>query len=151
MKRVTLFAQILMFVSAVFFMQTALAQDLPVKQVPSVILNSFKKKFPKAEKPTWELKKDVYEVEFELGKADHEAWIDKEGNLLKYKAEMRVWSIPSAVRSAVRREYRGYLITEAERLFKNDQTYYKLELKAFSREQEVIISPEGIVIPDFLW
>ena len=144
MKRVTLFAQILMIVSAVFFMQTALAQDLPVKQVPSVILNSFKKKFPKAEKPTWELKKDVYEVEFELGKAD-------QGNLLKYKAEMRVWSIPSAVRSAVRREYRGYLITEAERLFKNDQTYYKLELKAFSREQEVIISPEGIVIPDFLW
>lgn len=148
MKNVTLLAYLLVCISSVLLVQ---AQDLATKQVPSVILNSFKKEFPKAEKTSWELKKNVYEVEFEVGKADHEAWLDHEGNLIKYKAEMRVWSIPSAVRSAVRREYRGYLITEAERLFKNNQMYYKLELKAFSKEQDVVISPEGVVIPDFLW
>lgn len=127
------------------------AQDVSRNQVPSIVVNALKKEFPKADRVSWEMKQGIYEAEFEINRSDHEAWIDKEGNLIKAKIEMKIRSVPDAVRSTVRQEFKGYLITEAEKLIKNGVTYYKLELKTFTKEQEVVIDSKGKLVPDFLW
>ena len=54
---------------AILFLGTTsiFAQDLTESQVPSVIVNNFKKEFPKASDVEWEKKGEQYNVEFEIG------------------------------------------------------------------------------------
>ena len=45
---------------------TIFAQDIPKSQVPSVIVNNFKKEFPKANDIEWEMQGDLYNVDFKI-------------------------------------------------------------------------------------
>lgn len=131
---------------AIFLFSTAtiFAQDVPESQVPSVIVNNFKKEFPKATDIEWERQGDQYKVEFEIGwDIDYDAWYNASGELIRYIMEISTSEIPEAVQTAIRNEYPGYRIDDAEKITENGVETYKVEVEKGKEEIDLVFSKDG--------
>lgn len=143
MKKVTL-----IIAAALFLMVGSVtAQDLSQGQVPSVILNNFKKAFPKASDVEWEMKGDLYNVEFETGSStDHEVWYNSEGTLTKHKEDISRKELPNAVTQKIKQEFKGYRLSEVKRITAGSDVVYTMELKSLSKEWEISIDSTGKIL-----
>lgn len=130
------------------FAGTVKAQDLYQNQVPSVIVNSFQKTFPKAFDVEWEMDGENYKVEFETGMlgTDHEAWYEKTGKLIRHKEEISKGELPPKVLAKVNSDFKEYRIDDVEKITEGDQVTYTLELKTISEEWKVAFDKEGNVL-----
>lgn len=153
MKRFNLTIQALATGLIVFWVGSLVnAQEISRNQVPSVVVNEFQKRFPKAVDVDWETENGVYEVEFEVNRLDHQVWFDKEGHILKQKEEIRTKSLPASIRSAVRQRHGGYRIAEVDKLTRHDTTVYKLEIRSLFRDDvDIFIGEDGKEVAGFLW
>ncbi|MDD2635732.1 MAG: PepSY-like domain-containing protein [Bacteroidales bacterium] len=134
---------------AVFFLAvgTAVAQDIPESQVPSLIVNNFKKEFPKATDVEWEREGDIYNVDFEIGLfTDYEAWFTASGTLIKCSMEIPAGDLPKAVTNSIKKEYKGYRIDEAKKIIKNGVETYEVEIEKGNDERELVYSKNGKLI-----
>ncbi len=122
-----------------------LAQDLAEAEVPRVVVNVFHKTFPKASKVEWEKKIDGYNVEFDIGRRDHEVWINDQGQIVKHKKELRSSELPKPVRDAIAQQYKGFRIDDADQFETGKKFYYKAELKKSGEERKVIFDQVGKV------
>lgn len=143
MKKMTFFHLLLLF-----NILTLGAQDLSKKEVPSVILNNFQNSFPKASDIEWEKKGDHYKVDFEIGfrNNDHTAWYNSEGELLHHKEEISRRDLPEAVYSVIKENYKWYIIKDIERITKNREITYKVELKSIREEWDIVFDEAGEII-----
>lgn len=126
----------------------ALAQDIPQSQVPSVIVNNFQQSFPKAFDVEWELKGDIYEVEFEtgfLGK-DHEVWFEKSGKQIRHKEELSKSDLPQKVLAAINSNYSGYRVDNVKKITEGSKISYTVELKSRREEWKVAFDNEGNIL-----
>ena len=128
-----------------------MAQTVQPSTVPSVVLNTFKQHFPKATGTEWEFKNNVYEAEFEIGRLDHEVWINKNGTIIKHKEELSSKLLPTAVREHIRNNFKGYRANDTEKLTQGNKVFYKVELKSLTKEQDVVFSEDGTIVEGFLW
>jgi uncharacterized protein (DUF2249 family) len=134
---------------AVFLLGTGamFAQDMPESQVPSVIVNNFKKEFPKAYDVEWEKKGEQYNVEFEIGTGtDYEAWFTNSGKLIKYKQEITITNLPQAIKDAIHTNYPGFRIGEAKKYVENGVETYKVEIEKGSEELKLLFSKDGKIL-----
>jgi hypothetical protein len=123
---------------------TIFAQDIPKSQVPSVIVNNFKKEFPKANDIEWEMQGDLYNVDFEIGWfTDYEAWFNASGKLVKQTQEISKSNIPKAVTNAIKTQYKEYRIDDAKKIIENGVETYKIELEKWDEDFDVIYSKNG--------
>lgn len=122
------------------------AQDIPQAQVPSVVLNAFKKEFPKASDIEWELKGDVYQVEFEIGFTDHELTLDNTGKILKHKQDIKQTDLPKAVTEVLAKDFAGYRMSDISKTTEGTTVTYKLDLKKGQEEWEIIVDGNGKVL-----
>lgn len=123
-------------------------QEIPQSQVPSLIVNNFQKQFPSISGVEWELKGDLYEVEFEtglLGK-DHEAWYNKTGKLVYHKEEISKSDLPKKVLDKIGTDFGGYRVDDVKKITEGNKTTYTLELKSFTEEWKVAFDKEGTVL-----
>lgn len=130
------------------FANTAFGQEIPQSQVPSLIVNNFQQTFPKTFDVEWELKGDLYEVEFETGLlgTDHEAWYDKTGKLVKHKEEISKSDLPQKVSAKINSEFSAYRVEDVKRITESDKVTYTLELKSFTEEWKVMFDKEGAIL-----
>ncbi len=126
----------------------AIAQDIPQSQVPAVVVNSFQQKFPKAKKVEWEVKGNVYEVEFETGlfRTDQEAWFQPNGKVLRYKTEINKKELPKSVLDRVKRDFPGYRIEDAKKINAEQKVSYAFEVKNGKEEWKLVLDPQGNVL-----
>ncbi len=126
----------------------AIAQDIPQSQVPAVVVNSFQQKFPKAKNVDWELKGNVYEVEFETGLfgTDQEAWFQPNGKVLRYKTDINKKELPKSVLVRVKRDFPGYRIEEAKKINAEQKVSYAFEVKNGKEEWKLVLDPQGNVL-----
>ena len=123
---------------------TLFAQDIPQSQVPSVVVNNFKKKFPKAVDIEWEMKGEQYNVEFEIGwKKDFEAWYSADGTLIRYTEEISPSELPIVVKTAIAKDYPGYRIDDAEKLVSGKDVSYEIELEKGNEDLDVYYTQNG--------
>ncbi|TQD40611.1 PepSY-like domain-containing protein [Haloflavibacter putidus] len=131
----------------VFFVGTlyGTAQDLNPKEVPSVVVNTFKKEFPKASDVEWELTtNDVYEVEFEIGYfTEYEAWFDANGKMIKYTEELSKSDLPKIVKEYVKTNHASYHIDDAEKIVEGNTTHFKIEIEDGPNEQHLLFDEKG--------
>ena len=126
---------------------TIFAQDIPKSQVPSVIVNNFKKEFPKANDIEWEMQGDLYNVDFEIGWfTDYEAWFTASGKLVKQTQEISKSDLPKAVINSIKTQYKEYRIEDAKKIIENGVETYKVELEKWDEDFEVIYSKNGDLI-----
>lgn len=120
------------------------AQDVQESQVPSVIVNNFKKQFPKARDIDWEREGDRYNVDFEIGFfTDYEAWYTASGELIRYSEEIPNNKLPNAVKKAVKSQFEGYRIEDAKKFVENDVETYYIEIEKGNDERDLVFSKDG--------
>lgn len=121
----------------------ASAQDIAQSQVPSIIVNSFKQNFPKASDVEWELKGDVYEVDFEIGFIDHEAHYNKSGKLIRLKQEIKESDLPAEVRASAGKDFNGFRMSDVKKIDQQGAISYKMEMKKGNEEWIVVYDSKG--------
>jgi len=122
------------------------AQDIPQKDIPSVVLNAFMTTYPQATDVEWELKLNVYNVDFEIGKTDHEAWYDASGKILKHKEDIKINALPVAVSEAVKKEFPNYKLDDADKIEENGNVFYLIELDGTPNDRILHVSPDGKIL-----
>lgn len=135
------------------FITVCCAQDVHQENVPSVVLNSFKSSFPQAQDVEWEMKGELYNIEFEVNRIDHEVWIDRNGKMVKHETDIKAADVPSNVRTAVTSRYKNMVIDDAEKIEKDGKTYYKIELDGKTGDIDVFVDDKGNELkdPSFLY
>lgn len=133
----------ILWVVCLLFAGTVYAQDLPQQDVPSVVVNVFNQRFPKAVDVEWEKKGDLYNVEFEIGRRDHEAWIDGKGNMVRHKQEISSRELPKAVTSSIKKMFTAYRLSDVDKIQEGDKTRYKVEVKTLTAEQDLWFDDKG--------
>lgn len=134
---------------AVFILGTGsiFAQDIPQSEVPSVVLNTFKKEFPKASDIEWERKGDQYNVDFEIGWfKDYEAWFSADGKMVLYTEEISDTDLPKAVKDAIKELYSDYRIDDVKKIVTGGVPTYKVEIEKNHEEFDLIFSKNGKLI-----
>lgn len=122
------------------------AQDVKEADVPSVVLNSFKKEFSKVSDVEWEVKGDVYDVEFDIGFADHEAWFDNSGKMIKHNEEIKTSNLPETILSTLNKEYKPYRVSDVKKIETGSTVVYQLDLKNGNEEWEMLFASNGKLI-----
>ena len=125
----------------------ALAQHIPQSQVPSVVLNQFKKAFSKAYDIEWEIKNKQYCVEFETKVSkDHEACYNTSGELLKHTEDIAARALPGSVRLAVKNNIHAYRLDDVKKITTGNIVQYSVELKSAKEELKVRFDDKGSIL-----
>ena len=127
------------------FVPAATGQDIQQSEVPSLVLNTFQSKFPNATDIDWEREADLYKVEFEIGKRDHDLWIDKNGNITKHKEEVTKTDLPAAINQKLQSDFKEYRIDDVDKIETNGKVFFLVDLDSNSGDKEVLFSPDGAV------
>lgn len=95
MIKITLVSFLVLCVGSTF------AQDIATSSVPQVVKNALIKTHSNPRDIEWEKKGENYNVEYEIGKHDHELWISPQGKILKHKEEISSSSLPQGIKKKV--------------------------------------------------
>jgi hypothetical protein len=114
--------------------------------VPSVVVNAFQQKFPKAYDLEWEKKGEWYEVEFDLAFKDHKTVIDGAGKIVKHKEEISSSDLPAAVKEAIKHGFSRYKTDDACRIETEGIVIYKVELENSTEERKIYFSEDGKIM-----
>lgn len=137
---------ILFFIALVAF-NNSFAQDLRKSEVPSVVLNQFNSKFPKAFDVEWEKDGDLYKVEFETKwNNDHDVWFNSEGKIIKQKEELSARDLPQAIKDYINQEYKNYKVDDVDKITENNRIVYKVEVENRKREINLFFNEDGTLV-----
>jgi hypothetical protein len=135
--------KILLFLAFLLNVLVAPAQSIKQKHLPSIVINSFQLKFPKATDDLWELEKGFYKVEFNLDGTTHEAWLDYMGRVERQKHEIALEQLPPAVKISLQKMFNGYRADNVERFEEGKTVYYKMRLLKPGEKRKVLFDPQG--------
>ena len=132
----------------ILFIITATACDgeIATSEVPSVVENTFEKKFPNATEIEWETFGKDYEVDFEIKDIDYSARLDLSGNLLTYKFEIEEETLPVSLKSFLQKEFRDKQWDDPEVVVFNNDSYYQLEIDGFFKDKKLVLDEKGNTI-----
>ena len=122
----------------------AISQDIPQKEVPSLVLNALQTKYPNTGQVDWELKGDVYKAEFEVGSREHDLWIDKTGNITKHKEDFPKSELPQAITQKLQSEFKDYKIDDADKIEEDGKVTYEVDLDG-KDDRKVFFTADGTV------
>ena len=131
---------ILLFMSAGC---VSFAQDIAQQNVPSVVVNAFQQKFPNQTAVEWELKKGLYEAEFEIKSLDHSVYIDSTGKIVKHKQEIPVSELPAAVTASIQKNFSGYKVDDVKKIEAGSKVTYKVDVEKGTEERKVTFGADG--------
>ncbi|WP_026209550.1 PepSY-like domain-containing protein [Cytophaga aurantiaca] len=128
----------------------ASAQEIPQANVPAVVVNAFQQKFPQQVAVEWELKKGLYEAEFEIENLDHNVYIDSTGKIVRYKKEITTNELPAAVNTSIQKNFKGYKIEDIKRIEEATGITYKVELEKGEVERNVTFAVDGKIVENIV-
>jgi uncharacterized membrane protein YkoI len=121
----------------------ACSQRLSAKDTPALVQNALQARFPQATEVEWEKQKDLFEAEFNQGAQEHAVLIDAAGTIKMIKQEIAAQDLPAAIAEVLRQEHPGFRVDDTERLEKDGQVYYQVELEKGFREQQLVLGAGG--------
>lgn len=143
---------LILFAIGILVANYGFGQDIPQSQVPSLVVNEFKKSQPKATDIEWEMDGDLYVVEFETKKSkNHEIWYNETGKEVKRKEEISKDHLPEQVLAKIKSDFQNYEINEAEKITEGKTLTYSVEFEieeegGEEKELEVIFSADGEIL-----
>ena len=123
-------------------------KDIDPSAVPNVVKDAFKVEFADATDVEWELKDNHYEAEFEVNDTDYHALLDTSGKIISHKQEIEESELPAEVLTAIQNDFSDYKVDDAEKLMKDGEIYYQVELEKFLSDQEKVFSETGEIRDD---
>jgi len=138
---------LMMFAILIAAANYGFGQEIPESDVPSLVLNEFKKEYPNATDIEWKQVEDLFKVEFDKNKKyELEVWYDETGNPVKYEEEIPQNQLPEKVLSKVNGEFKDYKVKEVEMITENNSVIYEIEFRSKSEKIEVTFNPEGEIL-----
>lgn len=120
-------------------------KEIGANEVPSVVKNTFQKRFPNSTDVEWGTVGDGYEVDFEVHAIDHTSLIAVEGNMVKYRFDIAAPSLPVAVTASIVADYEKRSVDGSQILKIGDSTYYQVELENGPNDLRLVFSENGEV------
>jgi hypothetical protein len=134
------------------------AKDLNLDEIPVVVMDALKAKFPQAEISQWEKETEdeiiLYDIEFKQGDQKFEADIKNDGTIHNWEKEIDAGELPEAARQAVDLKYPGATlleIMEITELAEEEEmpAGYEVNLETTEKQElEVTVSAEGEILED---
>lgn len=124
----------------------ALAQrDIPTADVPQAVQQAVTARYANAHDIDWEKHGNYYEAEVEIkGQPDIHLLLDANGTVVAEKHEVKDKRLPAAVEKAIQAKYSGYRVDDVDRIVRNGQTYYQVELDALmKRDVHLVFTEDG--------
>ncbi len=122
------------------FSLVASAQKTP----PAAVSKAFSQKFQKAEKVKWGMEEaKEWEAEFMLSGKSTSASFDLAGKWLETETEIEKSELPSVVKSAIEKEYKGAKMGETSWIETPDFKGYEIALKQNGKSFEIHATKEG--------
>ena len=121
----------------------ACRQNINAKYIPALVINALQVKFPDANKVEWEKINNLYEADYEIASAEYSALIDASGKMVMYKQEIPETELPVTLSGALRQNFSGYTLEETERIYKNGEVFYQIELEKNNQELNQVFSENG--------
>ena len=123
------------------------AQKLKETEVPQPVKVSFVKNFPNIKSVKWlKESESEFEAEFKYGSLEQSANFDASGNWLVTETEIKKSDLPLAVQAAIKNEFDGFKIEEAEKVETPEAVSYEVELEKGKVTYGVQFSKEGKVL-----
>ena len=118
---------------------------------PAAVLATFRSQYSNARDIEWETDNVIYNVEFEIGNVDYEAWYDANGVRLMHMEEIRTNALPQTVSSAITRDYPGFRIDdEPNKIFINSEIIYEISIEKGKTELGVYYLPDGTFLKEII-
>ena len=127
--------------------------DDDIAKAPKKVEKAFQKMYPGAKDVEWELKKDIYAVDFRIDGKDAEAYFNSDGTWLRSKEDVNASSVPAAVKKAVKEAYPDFKIEDYD-LVKDARgnEFYSVEIEKESRDGDteltVRVLANGKILPN---
>ena len=119
-------------------------RDIDISDVPAAVQDAFKAEFANAADVEWEMQDNQYIVEFEMqDDTDYHALFDASGKMISQKQEIEETALPTEVVTAIQKDYPDFEVDDAEKLTKDGETYYQVELEKFLRDKKKVYSADG--------
>ncbi|HEV3162452.1 MAG TPA: PepSY-like domain-containing protein [Isosphaeraceae bacterium] len=132
-------------------------QKVALKDVPKVVLDAVKAKFPGAELTGAEKEtedgKTSYEVSLKQGGQNIDVGISAEGKITEIEKEIATKDVPAAVTTAVGAKYPNSMLKKAEEIIKIEggketKNYEVIVVTAAKKTIEVVVSPQGKILEE---
>ena len=127
--------------------------DDDIAKAPKKVEKAFQKMYPGAKDIEWELKRDIYTVDFKIDGKDVEAYFNAEGTWLRSKEDVNASSVPAAVKKAVKEAYPDFKIEDYD-LVKDARgnEFYSVEIEKESKDGDteltVRVLANGKILPN---
>lgn len=120
------------------------SDNIPATDVPSIVLNTFKTKFPKALDVGWKNNDALYTAEFEIGNIDHAVQLNSNGKIVIYKKEIGESELPGGIKALLSNKFKTYLTDEIEWVQRENLAYYQIELESNGKpEKKLVLLADG--------
>ena len=133
----------LLFLSALTCTVAACGQNIKPADVPSLVMNTFQTTFSNAVDIEWEKHKDFYIADFEVSTTEYEVKISPSGKIAMQKQDVSVSELPQSINDAISKRFSKFKIDDADKVEKDGQTYYQVELDKGLTEKKIVFSTSG--------
>ena len=120
--------------------------------VPSNVENAFEQKVSNAKDVEWDYDsvEKMWEVEYEIDKADFEAEFDENGNWLETEKEINYSELPTAVMESLKSNYPHCEIEEVDYVETPEGKFYEVEIElekdGKELEYDLLFTPLGKIV-----
>lgn len=138
----------ILFVSAAVVLAGGLhAQKLKETEVPQAVKASFVKAFPNVKSINWSKENESeFEAEFKNGGLEQSANFDAAGKWLVTETEIKKGDLPPLVQAALKKEFEGYKVEEAEKVETSEGVLYEVEVEKGEVTYSVQLAKDGKIL-----
>ncbi len=140
--------KILLFATALCIGNMMIAQKIATDNVPVEVSSTFKNKYSGAEKPSWQMDYDNYQVDFTFLKNQVSALFDKDGLWVESHTYITSADLPKEVRDSLAKQFgvilSTYTIEEAQKVESPSQDlYYQLTIVQGITTYDLVVAENG--------
>lgn len=139
-------------------METTAQEEVKPAEIPQVVMDALKAKFPEAVINKWAKEKEgeivVYDIEFMQQERNFEADIKEDGSIHNWEQAIAAEDLPDVVRQAAEKAYPNAILKEIMMITavsdgQDALEGYEIVLQtADDREVEITVAPDGTIIED---
>lgn len=126
--------------------------DIPVSDVPQVVMSGLQAKYPNVSYAEWEKKGNYYVAEFWQEGMQTDVWMNAQGEWCMTELDLgtQLTLLPQAVQDAfMSGQYATWRVDDLDKYERPDRTFYLIEIETGGQaDRDLYYSPEGILLKD---
>jgi uncharacterized membrane protein YkoI len=118
--------------------------------MPPAVIESFNKAYPNAQAVGYDIEKEqgskFYEIESKEGSIKRDILFNEDGTINEVEESMNVSDLSQDAVNTIENKYPGSKILKAEKITKNNETFYEVIVKSKKKTYEVQLKTDGTII-----